>query len=246
VPKSKAELAVAAYVHDSQVAASWHHSVLGVLQYDLMGPRSFAGWIAQEYGTDGLVEARNQAVRTFLAEHRADWLWWTDTDMGFAPDTLARLMAAADPVRRPVMGALCFTRRHQGPDGLNGSATYAAPTVWDWGELNGKHGFMVRWDYEQDTLTRVDGTGSACILIHRSVFTRMTRTRKAEPYDRIVNPETGELVSEDLSFCMRARRLNIPVHVHTGIRCSHLKQIWLTEENYVTERTAHTVMKPAR
>ena len=33
--------------------------------------------------------------------------------MGFAPDTINRLLEAADPVERPVVGGLCFTQREE-------------------------------------------------------------------------------------------------------------------------------------
>ena len=37
---------------------------------------------------------------------------------------------------------------------------------------------------------------------------------------------------EDLSFCMRANALEIPVHVHTGVKTTHLKHLWLDERIY--------------
>ena len=56
----------------------------------------------------GLVDSRNTVVAAFLDGTDDDWFWWLDDDMGFAPDTLDRLRLAADPVERPIVGALCF------------------------------------------------------------------------------------------------------------------------------------------
>ena len=56
------------------------------------------GYMGVRYGTGGIVEARNTVARRFLSRDRADWLFWIDTDMGFAPDTIDRLIANADPV----------------------------------------------------------------------------------------------------------------------------------------------------
>ena len=57
-------------------------------------------------------------------------------------------------------------------------------------------------------------------------------------YDRVPNTSTGQLMSEDLSFCLRAGALGIPVHVHTGVKVTHLKPVWLSEDDFITERVA--------
>src|SRR5262249_61075496 len=38
--------------------------------------------------------------------------------------------------------------------------------------------------------------------------------------------------SEDLSMCLRAGALNIPIHVHTGVQTTHQKTLWLAEDDY--------------
>jgi hypothetical protein len=70
------------------------------------------------------------------------------------------------------------------------------------------------------------------VLVHRSVFERIEAEHGQHWYDRIPNTTTGQLVSEDLSMCLRAGALNIPVHVHTGVRTSHQKVLWLAEDDY--------------
>jgi hypothetical protein len=190
------------------------------------------GFIAMHYGTGGLTEARNKGVQTFLEEDNADWLWWVDTDMGFAPDTIDLLMAAADPVTRPVVGALCFSQREDKADGLGGYRCTATPTVFDWAHVDGQYGWQVRWNYPQDTITQVGGTGAACVLIHRSVFEKIRAEHGDVWYDRVPNATTGQLISEDLSFCLRAGALQIPMFVHTGVPTTHFKSFWLGEEDY--------------
>jgi hypothetical protein len=46
----------------------------------------------------------------------------------------------------------------------------------------------------------------------------------------------GKVVSEDLSMCMRAGSLDIPVHVHTGVRTTHQKTLWVAEDDYMAAR----------
>jgi hypothetical protein len=93
-------------------------------------------------------------------------------------------------------------------------------------------------DYPVNALVDVAATGSACILIHRSVFEAIREEYGDTWYDRVPNPYVGELHGEDISFCLRAGALGFPVHVHTGIRTTHLKHIWLSDVDYWNYRPA--------
>lgn len=236
-----------AYVHTDEVLYSWHHSMTQLLAYDAAnhGRIWVGGYVAIRGGTDGLADARNSAVREFLADSTAEWLWWVDTDMGFAPDTVDRLFAAADPVERPVVGALCFANRETENDGMGGRRATAAPVVLDWKHIDDEAGFDVRWDYPRDTVTRCDGVGSACVLIHRSVFERVAEQFGPNWYSRARNPSTNQLISEDLSFCVRVNALEIPIHVHTGVPTTHAKRFWLAEEDYWRQRALNAASEPA-
>jgi hypothetical protein len=77
-------------------------------------------------------------------------------------------------------------------------------------------GFVVKFDYAPGMVQQCAGTGSACILIHRSVFETIAETYGPHWYDRIPNPGMKRVVSEDLTFCMRANSLKIPVWVDAG------------------------------
>lgn len=230
-----------AYVHTDTVHYSWHHSMTQLLAYDAAteGRIWTGGYVAIRGGTDGLAEARNTAVREFLADSTAGWLWWVDTDMGFAPDTVDRLVEAADPAERPVVGALAFANREVENDGMGGRRSVIAPVVLDWKTIDGESGFDTRWDYPRDTLTRVHGVGSACVLIHRSVFERVAAQFGPNWYSRARNPSTNALISEDLSFCVRVNALDIPLHVHTGVGTTHAKLAWLSEEDYWRQRAVN-------
>lgn len=233
-----AQAVAVAYVHTDIVYYSWHHSMTQVLAYDAAtkGRIWTGGYVAIRGGTDGLADARNTAVKEFLTDSTAAWLWWVDTDMGFAPDTVDRLFEAADPDERPVVGALCFANREVENDGMGGRRSVIAPVVLDWKTIDGESGFDTRWDYPRDTVTRVHGVGSACVLIHRSVFERVAAQFGPNWYSRARNPSTNALISEDLSFCVRANALDIPLYVHTGVQTTHAKLAWLGEEDYWRQR----------
>lgn len=233
-----AQAVAVAYVHSDEVLYSWHHSMTQLLAYDAASSGRIwtGGYVAIRCGTDGLADARNKAVAEFLGDSAAAWLWWVDTDMGFLPDTVDRLVEAADPAERPIVGALCFANREMDNDGMGGRRGVAAPVVLDWKTIDGESGYDVRWDYPRNTVTRVDGVGSACVLIHRSVLERIAAEFGPNWYARARNPSTGQMISEDLSFCVRASALSIPIHVHTGVPTTHAKRIWLAEEDYWRQR----------
>lgn len=238
------EPVTAAFIEDGRaVDYNFFHSWTQLIGYDVgnHGRIWQGGFIDIRCGTNGLVDARNEVVEQFLKERKAEWLWWVDTDMGFAPDTVDRLLEAADPVERPIVGGLCFASIETTVDGMGGWSTKFTPTIFDWAQDGEQWGFAVRWDYAANTLVRCHGTGSACLLIHRSVFERMAAAwvqdpKFGAPYDRRVNPTTGQLIAEDLSFCVRANALEIPIHVHTGVPTTHAKPMWLGEQQYWQQR----------
>jgi len=241
-----------AYVHPNEVTTSWHQSLLNLIAHDLGGQCRVArgGWLAMRcYGADGIPAARNKAVEQFLATD-VEWLFWIDTDMGFEPDIVDRLLEVADPEARPIVGALCFAQKQTVPDGMGGWRTAMAPTIYDWTTIpdTGETGFLSRREYPVNALVRCAGTGSAAILIHRSVLELMRDTRDQVPgawYDRVPNTTAGgRLMGEDLSFCLRAGTLGIPLHIHTGVRTTHFKPAWLAEEDYWASYVAPPATEP--
>lgn len=231
------------YVHENEVAHSWHKSYMNLILHDLTTSQHIAkgGYIAMRCGTDGLPASRNATVLQFL-DTDVDWLFWIDTDMGFAPRIVDQLLDAADPVERPIMGALCFAQREMAPDSVGGYQCKAAPTIYDLARGvdkagTAKFGLVARQMYDLDTVTKCDATGSAAVLIHRSVFERIREKYGPTWYNRAPDgdPDPNGVVvmmGEDLSFCMRAGTLEIPVHVHAGVKTTHLKNVWLCEDDY--------------
>lgn len=221
------------YLHSNEVAHSWHLSVMDMLAWDVAHHQRLVrgGFLAMRCGSGGLVEARNETVRRFLAG-AADWLFWLDTDMGCGASTVDRLIEAADSDERPIVGALCFAQQEYASDGLGGHRTRPAPTLYRWVEGGDRSGFTSWLDYPRDELVQVAATGSACLVIHRDVFEKIAAQYGDTWYTRMVNPATGQLLSEDLSFCARAAAVSVPTYVHTGIRTTHLKSAWLGEDAF--------------
>ena len=219
-----------AWVHGADVTYSWFQCVLALIQYDVANNQRVIGgqWLATKYGTGGIIQARNDTVKSFLATD-SDWLFWIDTDMGFMPDTVDRLLEVADPDTRPIVGGLCFMNRELGPDGMGGMLIQPVPTIFDWYKDQVGGGFTARHDYQRDQLVQVAGTGSACILIHRSAFVRIAEKYGPSWYSPVRTAEDGLWLSEDLSLCMRAAACDIPVYVDTRVKTTHFKHMWLDE-----------------
>lgn len=212
----------AAYLHDGdQVSHSFMRSVMNT-DRDLLWGGTFTGILTR---TGAIADSRNQATTYFLGETDAQWLWFVDTDMGWEPEALPMLLEQADPDKAPFVGAHCVALRHGDPDGAGGYRTKLQPTLYAW-DGHGFRAFDPR--LERSTLVAVDGTGAACLLLHRTALLAM---RAGMPRDEWWTPVRGEderLLGEDLSFSYRAMRAGLPMFVHMGVRTTHAKRVWLS------------------
>jgi hypothetical protein len=234
-PASGDGLVQMAYLHPHTVSHSWHESVMRLAAYDAMGRMritSTGGPLMVTCSSGALAESRNLATRRWLDDTPHEWLWFVDTDMGFAPDTVDRLVDAADPAERPVLGALCFSAREVVGDGMGGRRIMPAPTLYSPAkDVDGQVGFTTRWHYPENTVVQVAGTGAACLLIHRTAAKKIRAQYGDTWWDPVKYPD-GRWVSEDLSFCWRLSTLGIPVFVHTGVKTTHHKYIWVGADDY--------------
>lgn len=216
------------YCYNLDVAHAWHVSYKQLLFHDMAhdGHVMRGGELMMRCGTGGLIDARNKVAQQ-VVDSDVDWLLWLDTDGGFAPDTLDRLLDAADPVERPIMGALCFGLKEEAADGMGGWQTRKFPTIYLWGQRqDGQEGTYVRGDYPDNTVVPCMGTGCHCVLIHRTVFEKV-HAEYGTWYDRV---RIGDMLyGEDISFCLRANSVQMPTHVHTGVKTTHQKTVWVSD-----------------
>lgn len=203
-------------------------------------------------GSGGIPASRNKCVADFLKSD-SEWLWFVDSDMGFAPDTVDRLVESADPDERPIMGALCFQQKRCGAGDFGAVRYRIQTTLLEWLEIEdtGERGFRAIEDYKRDAVVPVSATGSACILVHRRVYEDISDKHGAGTwYDLISMPGAGgkgrsRTFSEDLSFCIRAAAVGASVHVNTSVKTTHDKDgIYLDEEMYDAFRVPHVQGKP--
>jgi GT2 family glycosyltransferase len=208
-----------AYIHPGSVSHLFMESVTRTLGND-EARKHLSGTLPIRFRPAGICDARNWAVRAFLATD-SEWLWFVDTDTGYLPDTLPRLMEVADPKHTPVVGAMCYGVREIGPDRFGGFHTRTFPAMYRLSST-----FTEVTEFPQDTLMEVEGTGAACLLIHRTALEKVYNACGPVWFDAIFAGD-GEPFGEDLSFCLRLRELRIPIHVHTGIPTRHQKTQWV-------------------
>lgn len=230
--------ATLAFLHPGTQSSCFVRSKTDLLLHDLQHSGRLMSHPFGELGLEAhaarIHEARNEAVTAFLDRSEAEWLWFVDADMGFAPDTLDRLVASADRYSRPVLGGLCFAKKSDGSGPFHARRFRIIPTLYRMYETDDSVGFVPMFDYPRDQVVEVDVTGAACILVHRSVMESM-RDEVGDRWFTPISVPKGKKgyteFSEDMSFCVRVKALGHKLHVHTGIQTTHDKgSIYLDEE----------------
>lgn len=236
-----ADAVTLAYLHPDEVSHSFMQSLMDMFMFDMGAHQRLARGRSPlgMYCTSGAIESgRNTTVKRFLEERDTPWFMWVDTDMGFAPDSLERLMAVVDAKDRPIVGGLCFGNNELEDDGMNGRYKRPFPTVMDWYETDEKFGLSPRYGYPVNSVVQCGATGAAFIVVHRSVFERIAEAHGEHWYSRIPHPKAKAALGEDTSFCLRAGALGIPVHVHTGVQTNHWKNVYLNQGEYMRQLVA--------
>jgi GT2 family glycosyltransferase len=204
------------------VTGGWNRNefTASLLAVCMEGETQVRAVVALESGPN-ISTGRNLIVREFLDGNLAPWLFMCDTDMSFPAGTVDRLIAAADPAERPVVGGLCFS--------LSQGQKY--PTMYELVEgAPGGLAFRRYREWPEDACVRVSATGAACLLMHRDALLAVEKHANdpAAPWFResaIGAPMS--LMGEDLTFCLRCAAAGIPVHVHTGVKAGHMKTTML-------------------
>lgn len=204
------------YPHTHTVSHTFMASVTGAVRRGTIGGPVITDVLAERcYPGDDLAQGRNRAVQRFLATE-AEWLWTVDTDMGFPPDTLDRLLSTAEETSGRVVSVLYNIVVEEGrtPYGIPARAhTQPMAGVWN------KPADGTAWAVHPKAVQAVDAVGAGCLLVHRSVFEDMY----ADGAWWSIRPGMGE----DFSFCQRLGEAGIPIWVDPNIPVVHHKSCWV-------------------
>jgi hypothetical protein len=237
---------IPAFLDNHQWSACFGLSWTDLMLHDQAGPghiiRPGGMYLREVCGTMGVAAGRSEVVRKFLATG-ADWLFMVDTDMGFAPDTVSRLIASATTNATPVLGALCFALKRDtelAPAPFYGQRFRIVPTLYSFHnvEETGEKGFRSINRYRRDAHQHVAGTGAACLLMHRDALEAVG----PDPFAPMAirgggGNGTDRTFSEDLSFCVRVAAAGIGLGVDTSIKTTHHKGgLFLDETAYAMQQ----------
>ena len=143
-------------------------------------------------GSRNIQLARNLLVARVLKDNNISHVCMIDADMTFPPQTLKYLLAAD----KDVIGVLYTTR--------------AKPIYFCAFKQTGQNHFEPIYQFKH-AVEEVDAVGSGFMLIKREVLKGM---------------ETPFAISgnytEDVEFCLRARKRGFKIYVDTRIRCGHI------------------------
>lgn len=213
------------YPHGGEVAHAFHKSLHDLFVYDQKNQLGMLGNELSMRSGANICRARNMLVQAFLADTDAEWAWWVDTDMVFAPQTLARLLVAARTVDTTIIGGLCVLV----------SEDHLIPTLFVDDEQTIT---QVSHDYPDDTVVEVAATGTGCLLVHRQVFLDIQEAAGGSEWawfvegERVGGDGVGRWVGEDVNFCLQARALGHRVYVDCTTPIGHVKgpRTWWPED----------------
>lgn len=193
-----------------------------------LNPTRPAVWVV---GASFITNARNEIVRNFLAmgDPASDWLLFMDDDQEYPALTLERLLEAADPEKRPIVGLPVWR--------FDSSAADDVRVTHNVFNITEDSFFVAREEpLPENTLVQVAAIGTGCLLIHRSALERIRDFGEANGFGRNhvwfqqrVHP-ADFAEGEDLHFCRLAGAAGIPVFCLTSYTLEHTKEIRLAGE----------------
>jgi GT2 family glycosyltransferase len=160
--------------------------------------------------TDRAEISLHDYARTQLVQRmKGDWLLMLDTDTTFEADFAARLVAALHRYNLEVVtGIYSFKRPPH------------SPVLYMLNPETGSHEPIRSWlplDAGKDAdVFPVDAAGAGCLLVRRTVFDRIHRELKEEPFARIGTK------GEDMSFFRRLKQLDIKTWCAWKVEMTHL------------------------
>jgi hypothetical protein len=194
-------------------------------------------------GGDALItRARSRLAARFLAHPQATHILFCDADIGFSPQNLFRLLDAAKP-----MIAGVYPLKLIDWDKAREAAKADAPDL-----MAAAIGYVVRFiptpnhSVEvEDGIAKVAYGGTGFLLIERQAMQSIVdahpelRARMGDMADKLgeeavmvfetmIEPETGQYLSEDYAFCRRWRELGGEIWADMEARLTHVGAIAYT------------------
>lgn len=224
-PARPLPLCAIGYVHRPEVTAGFSLSLIQLIAGDLSMPTPVFGARIIDHGAPPYLNlARNFLVAHFLKEFppEIEVLLMLDADNKWAPEQAYQLVGLVDPIARPVVSGLYFA--------WDAEKYFPRPLVL----VKGK----TQWNYPGRALVEVDSCGMGFTAIHRQ-WLEAWRVEHGETwfdFRGTGKASEGGFAIEDRAFCERVISTGAKVHVHTGIKIGHEKQVDVNEKLYAALR----------
>jgi hypothetical protein len=212
-----------AYIHGDEVSAEFMSSMTSMLLRDAQGAKKIRNVVPMR-STVNICNARNNVVRHFL-NSGDDWLLMIDSDMVFRPTLIDDLFRGFTNVEEmPIIGALTFSATRNG---------MVVPHIYYWAPEKSKETLSTVKVYSKNKIIKVGAIGAGCFAVHKDALGMIFASHKDDyhPWFKEVMYK-GTLLGEDVTFCKRARDINIPIHVNTGVKVGHSKPMIISEPMY--------------
>jgi hypothetical protein len=182
-----------------------------------------------------ITRARARLCARFLAHPLATHLFFVDADIGFAPEAALRLLDAGHEVAGGVYPLKALDWAKVRAAAAQGAADLMAKSV----------GYVLRFIPTPDSSVQVEGgfanvayVGTGFLMIARSAIERLAAahpelvadlgdvepgaTRVPMLFDTMIEPQTGQHLSEDYAFCRRWRALGGEIWADVESRLTHV------------------------
>lgn len=161
-----------------------------------------------------LIYHSRDALARKAIECDADYILWLDSDMVFAPDTLAKLLE--DRESGDIISGLYFRRVHP-----------FSPVLFD--KLDIENGKCDWSGFEKipNEIFEIGGCGFGCVLMRTDIIFEI-----ASRFHELFSPIGS--VGEDLSFCWRARQCGYKIVCDPRITLGHVGHHVVTKEFFET------------
>lgn len=233
--QSRVKLFIATPCYGGVVTVEYMRSVIGLL--GTLGNQRIPNNLALLSNDSLVTRARNKLVARFLEDKEATHMMFIDSDIGFDPQTVLRLLAHDRDVvagvypKRGYDWNRMLVAVERGERDIRAAALDYAVNLAS-REVEGKHKAIV-----ENGLLMANEAATGFLMIKRSVFQRMIEAMPEleyvsdEPeypdrmhsfFDTMHDRETGRYLSEDYAFCRRWRDIGGDIWVDPAIRLDHV------------------------
>ena len=163
-----------------------------------------------------LISIQRQKISKLFEDSDSEWVLFIDSDIFINAEMINKLFEFADKDKCPIISGVYFML-------INpfSSVPTPSPVIFNFSPENK----LISSVYiPHDELIKIDAAGLGLCLIHKSVFNKLNKAYPEYDYFNIDSSIYENTVGEDTSFFLKLKKLNIPVHAHTGVLPQHIKK----------------------